>query len=123
MLAEADRGPSLIVLDAIPDLSALKALLTDKTQSLVVATAQRRFPSIAEHLYIRVGALEPAEGLSLVRQRLPDLSSDAAAELVEACGRHALALRACWRTDHGLLTSPVPRIRKIMVSSGVSRRA
>ena len=34
-----------------------------------------------------------------------------------------LGLRACWRTDHGSLTSPVPRIRKIMVASGVSRRA
>jgi hypothetical protein len=74
----------------------------------------------------------PAEtGVPLSRWSAPDLAVEAVARgVVESISASTVrrwlagdALRACWRTDHGSLTSPVPRIRKIMVASGVSRRA
>ena len=121
--------------DQVPRGREMPTLLDDFHHVYWQLLQQRRGladPVPNEHL-IPIGLAELALGAALIEglrsirwHTVADVlgAGGSPIECTAALGLHPPAnLRACWRTDHGSLTSPVPRIRKIMVASGVSRRA
>lgn len=83
----------LVVLDNALSAEQVAPLLPAEEKCRVVVTSRHRLAALDDAHHVLVGVLPVDEGVALLRSLVGDRTDDAAADVVERCGRLPLAIR------------------------------